>query len=204
MEKLGLSKAEQTQERILAAATEEFAAYGVAGSRVDRIAKSAKANKSLIYDYFGSKDLLFKAVLGRHLTDVFKTIGFTADDLPGYAGRLFDYSMDHPYMMRLVMWNGLELSPEWPLDDAWNLKAQAKAVERAQRRGAITATYPPDFLPTLIVTLAAAWTTSNPFGTTTPPDTPERRAALRAVIMHAVEQLASPNPTHGMEGGSLK
>ena len=52
-----------TKARLLEAATEEFAAHGIAGARVDRIAAAANANKQLIYAYFGSKDQLFDAVL---------------------------------------------------------------------------------------------------------------------------------------------
>jgi AcrR family transcriptional regulator len=52
-----------TKERLLEAATAEFAAHGIAGARVDRIAAAARANKQLIYAYFGSKEQLFDAVL---------------------------------------------------------------------------------------------------------------------------------------------
>jgi AcrR family transcriptional regulator len=40
--------AEQTKTRILDAAFREFAEHGLAGARVDRIAKSAERNKNLI------------------------------------------------------------------------------------------------------------------------------------------------------------
>ena len=55
--------AERTQRRILAAARKEFARKGLGGARVDDIAKAAKANKRMIYHYFGSKDELFKRVV---------------------------------------------------------------------------------------------------------------------------------------------
>ena len=51
--------AEATKARIFEAATAEFAAHGIAGARVDRIAQNAKANKQLIYAYFGDKQKLF-------------------------------------------------------------------------------------------------------------------------------------------------
>ena len=54
---------EATRARIFAAATEEFAAYGIAGARIDRIAQNARANKQLIYAYFGDKAELFAHVL---------------------------------------------------------------------------------------------------------------------------------------------
>jgi AcrR family transcriptional regulator len=55
--------AEVTRARILAAAKTEFARKGLGGARVDAIAARAKANKRMIYHYFGSKDRLFTAVL---------------------------------------------------------------------------------------------------------------------------------------------
>jgi AcrR family transcriptional regulator len=52
-----------TQQKILEAATAEFARYGLGGARVDRIACRAGANKRMLYYYFGSKEDLFLAVL---------------------------------------------------------------------------------------------------------------------------------------------
>ena len=54
---------EKNQARILAAATEEFARYGLGGARVDRIATRAGANKRMLYYYYGNKEALFLAVL---------------------------------------------------------------------------------------------------------------------------------------------
>lgn len=55
--------ADRSQASILLAARDEFARFGLAGARVDRIAERADVNKRLIYYYFGSKDDLFLAVL---------------------------------------------------------------------------------------------------------------------------------------------
>jgi AcrR family transcriptional regulator len=187
-----LSKSEQTRERILAAATEEFAAYGIAGGRVDRIAMAAKANKSLIYDYFGSKEQLFQAVLERRLTDIYRTVNFDPDDLPAYAAMLFDFAMDHPHVMRLVMWNGLEQGRNWPLEETSSLATQVTKIRRAQAAGQVNKEYPPDFLLTLIVTLASAWTAANPFGMSITPDAIARRASLRRAIEDAVRKLCTP------------
>jgi TetR/AcrR family transcriptional regulator len=54
-----------SRERILAAATEEFAEKGYDGARVDEIAQKSQLNKNTLYHYFGSKDQLFTAVLER-------------------------------------------------------------------------------------------------------------------------------------------
>jgi len=53
----------RTKELILSAASDEFAAHGLNGARVDLIAKRSGAGKNLIYHYFGSKDGLYLAVL---------------------------------------------------------------------------------------------------------------------------------------------
>jgi AcrR family transcriptional regulator len=55
--------ADRSREIILLAARDEFAAHGLGGARVDRIAERAKLNKKLIYYYFADKDSLFSAVL---------------------------------------------------------------------------------------------------------------------------------------------
>lgn len=58
---------ERTRQKILAAATQEFARHGLGGARVDRIAARAGANKRMLYYYFRDKDNLFLAALeGRY------------------------------------------------------------------------------------------------------------------------------------------
>lgn len=54
---------EDSRDRILQAAHQEFAAHGLGGARVDRISQQAGINKRMLYHYFGNKDDLFGAVL---------------------------------------------------------------------------------------------------------------------------------------------
>ena len=54
---------DETKRRILAAAKVEFARKGLGGARVDDIATRAKANKRMMYHYFGNKDDLFRQVV---------------------------------------------------------------------------------------------------------------------------------------------
>ena len=61
---------EATKQRVLDAAKVEFARHGLAGGRVDAIAGRAKANKQMIYHYFGSKQDLFLAVLEDAYSDI--------------------------------------------------------------------------------------------------------------------------------------
>jgi AcrR family transcriptional regulator len=58
-------QSDDRRERILEVAVDEFAQKGFAGARVDEIARNARANKQLVYYYFGGKLGLYTAVLGR-------------------------------------------------------------------------------------------------------------------------------------------
>jgi AcrR family transcriptional regulator len=52
-----------TRRKILAAAIAESAAAGLAGARVDEIARRAGVGKRMLYHYFGNKEALWLAVL---------------------------------------------------------------------------------------------------------------------------------------------
>lgn len=62
--------AEATQARILAAAKKEFSKNGLGGARIDEIADRAKANKRMIYHYFGNKEDLFRIVVEQAYLDI--------------------------------------------------------------------------------------------------------------------------------------
>ena len=64
------TRADLTRKRILAAATAEFGRKGLGGARVDEIARRSKSNQRMIYHYFGSKELLFTAVLEAAYSDI--------------------------------------------------------------------------------------------------------------------------------------
>ena len=59
-----------TREKILSAATLEFAGVGLDGGRVDRIAERCGLSKNMLYYYFKSKENLFLAVLERMYQDL--------------------------------------------------------------------------------------------------------------------------------------
>ena len=54
---------EQTRAAILDAAVREFAQEGIAGARIDAIARAAGVNKALLYYYFHDKEQLYGAAL---------------------------------------------------------------------------------------------------------------------------------------------
>jgi TetR/AcrR family transcriptional regulator len=61
---------ERTKQRILAAASDEFANKGYDGARVDEIVRRCMVSKNLVYYYFGSKEALFIAVLESAYSDL--------------------------------------------------------------------------------------------------------------------------------------
>jgi AcrR family transcriptional regulator len=84
------------------AATEEFARYGIAGARVDRITTNAGVNNALLYRYFGSKLDLFDTVYSRLVAETVDAVPFDPGDLPGYVGGLYDYYAARPEIVRLT------------------------------------------------------------------------------------------------------
>lgn len=57
------SSKRHTLERLLATARQAFADKGLAGARVEEIAREAGVTKQLVYHYYGSKENLFASVL---------------------------------------------------------------------------------------------------------------------------------------------
>jgi AcrR family transcriptional regulator len=57
------SAAIASRDRLFAAAAAEFAARGYAGANVDRIARTARLNKAMIYYHFASKAALYRDIL---------------------------------------------------------------------------------------------------------------------------------------------
>ena len=144
-----------TKARILRAATSEFAAYGLAGARVDRIAAAADANKQLIYAYFGNKEALFDAVLDSHIDDLLDAVPFDATDLPGYAQRLVAFDEANPDLGRLARWHLLERPGVlWQLpQSAASMGRKVAALAQAQADGVVDDTLPPDRLLSMLLAL---------------------------------------------------
>ncbi|MDP4095212.1 TetR family transcriptional regulator [Paenibacillus sp. P96] len=185
-----MRNAEATKERILEAAMAEFSSYGIAGARVDRIAKNAGCNKNMIYIYFENKETLFITVLQKHLTRVYEEVTFTPEDLPGYAAKVFDFAIANPDLYRLLAWYGLEQKNIHLTERASVQQKKIKEVTNAQNEGLIGTTFTPGFLLTAIMALATAWTASSPYGPSYAPDALNKPNETREAIAKAVSLLA--------------
>ncbi len=183
---------QRSRQRLLEAATAEFAAFGIAGARVDRIAATAGVNKAQMYGWFGSKEGLFEAAFGEHLHRIIDVVPFRPDDLPAYAVALYDSYVTDPELVRLASWNRLERVPTGELLAAHPGHADAKydAIARAQADGQIVAGIRPDEVYALIIALAGTWSPVSATFTASPEDDEadheRRREVLRQVVARAL------------------
>ncbi|MFI6097099.1 TetR family transcriptional regulator [Lentzea sp. NPDC051213] len=154
---------EATKAKLLEAALEEFSQHGIAGARVDRIAAKAGCNKAMIYAYFGSKEGLFDELLRIQIDRVIAAVPITPEDLPGYAGRLFDFYLEQPQLLRLAAYhrleNGFDAIPKAE-EEAYRHKVEA--VAKAQLDGKISAAFDASSLLDLVVHMSIlAFSTPN-------------------------------------------
>ena len=184
--------AEQTKSRILEAGFREFAEYGVAGARVDRIAKSAACNKNLIYVYFGSKEALFASVLDRHLSEAYVGLPFTPEDLPGYARRVFDFAQGNPGVYRLLAWATLERAHALPPAREREHDSTLPLILAQQESRAIQPDAPPALILMAVMALATAWSPVFPFGATANPAADLSPDIVRDTIADMVARIVAP------------
>jgi AcrR family transcriptional regulator len=170
-----------TQQRIIDAATEEFAAHGLAGARVATIATRASANPRMLYAYFESKEGLFIAVLERAVAQMRDSVTLDPADLVGYALDVFDAYSANTYLIRLALWQSLELAGIGAAIEMIGTTNDAKiaAIRAAQERGQVSRTLDAPRLLDAILTLA--------YGNLILADgtdnySPERRVALAAAV----------------------
>jgi AcrR family transcriptional regulator len=141
--------AEATRSLILQSAEQIFAGQGFAGARVDEIAARAGYNKSLIFQYFGDKQGLYRAVIQRFKTEVDQmgeqmlanVAGSGLQPLTRTAvrawiesgvGWVFDYYTDHPNLVSILLWEAADhyrtMNALWSEDQKVVWAAPVRAV----------------------------------------------------------------------------
>jgi AcrR family transcriptional regulator len=175
---MGSYDAQATRRRLLDAAYAEFAQYGIAGARVERIGEAADSNKAQIYHYFGGKAQLFDAVCGLAIQQMEAEVPFNPYDLPGYAARLVGLHERRPEIMRLCTWQRLERTDGEPNPaGVAYARAQIDAIAQAQKTGDVPAHFHPGFLLGLVLHLATGWVSvSSEFEAAIDVPAPEERA----------------------------
>jgi len=116
--------AEVARETILEAAERVFAREGFDGARIDNIAAEAGYNKSLLFHYFGDKEGLYLAVVGRlktclnsELSEPLTVFAESCSEINADRVRLFlemivkrylDFLAAHPNNLRIMAWESAE------------------------------------------------------------------------------------------------
>lgn len=171
-----------TYQRILDAATEEFAQHGIAGARIDRIVASARTNKAQLYAYFGDKERLFDAIFLGSLERITNVVPIDADDLADWAVRLYDEYLRRPDLIRLATWTRLERRPAGHLVETHEHYDDRKlsAIAEAQGAGRVRAGDPFDIMA-MVISMSMAWSpVSNVYAASSqePDGVHDRRRAL--------------------------
>jgi len=193
-------KGEATRQRILEAASAEFAEHGIAGARVDRIAAAASTNKAQLYAYFGSKDQLFDTVFMASLQRIVEVVPISADDLADWAVRLYDEYLARPDLIRLATWHRLERRPTGHLLGEDRLdEPKLAAIASAQKSGAIAdvgGKADPFDVMAIVISMSMAWSpVSNVYAATA--DEPARlHRRRRALLRETVRRAFAPTPDH--------
>jgi AcrR family transcriptional regulator len=185
-------KGEATKRRILDAASGEFASHGIAGARVDRIARAARTNKAQLYAYFGSKEGLFDAVFADRLQLILDTAPIDADDLADWAVRLYDDYLERPDVVRLAAWHRLERQPRGPLVDGTRWEAsKVEAIAAAQAAGRVRRCDPFDLMA-LVIGMSCAWSPTSGVWASYDEEAEGVHQARRDLVREAVRAVVAP------------
>jgi AcrR family transcriptional regulator len=191
--------AQATQERLLTAATEEFAQFGLAGARIDRIAQRAGTNKRMIYVYFGDKDGLYDAVIQRGIAQLAEAVPLTPHDLGAFAAARFDYMLANPQLRRIVAWRTFEQIE--PTDaERRSYRAKVDAIAAAQREGKLDDAISAADLFALVVRMTESWLNAPPAlhaASAGNPMSSRRLAQARTALITAVGRITHPTPPRG-------
>ena len=132
-----MNNPELIKERILLAAEDIFAEKGLAGTRVDEIAKLSGVNKRLIYVLFDSKETIYKTVLNRVYsrlvdTETSQNIQLPADEvLRQKIFSTFEFLIKNPNFVSLVMHENLNKAKY--IDSAGIIPIKSKSVVALQK-----------------------------------------------------------------------
>jgi AcrR family transcriptional regulator len=187
---------EPTRQRILEAARIEFAAFGLAGARVDRIARNASASKERLYAYYRKKEELFDAVLELNLTEFADAVSRHGTDLATFAGVLYDHTVTHPEHLRIIDWARLErqdgLESPNVIVDAFHAH-QVGWLQRLQVSGHIDGGWDPEHLSVMIFGIISCWV-HEPASAFSPRPASDTAVivARRASVVRAVRRLVEP------------
>ena len=147
----------RTRERIIAAALAEFADRGLAGARVDGIARRAGVNKRMLYHYFGGKQELFRTLVSQKITERSLQKQAHGEELARSLPLNFLHNCQDAEWVRLLAWESLQTANEQVVNEsdrrATTLRGQ-KRLRQQQAKGRLKAELPVECLHLAMVSLA--------------------------------------------------
>jgi TetR/AcrR family transcriptional regulator len=210
---------EESRAAILNAAVREFAQEGVAGARIEAIARSAGVNKALLYYYFKDKEAIYRAVLDEVFGGVRAAIHTALSQelsprakLASYICAHFDYIASNPLYPRIVQAEFLRAGR-----DPSRLQRIAKEyfrpvfleisalLEAGAKRGDFRQVDPLHFIPSMISVIVFYFNTAPimKLMTGSDPMSPARLAERRAAVLDFISAaLLVPERAAGKGGAS--
>jgi TetR/AcrR family transcriptional regulator len=203
---------EQTRAAILQAATREFSREGIAGARIDAIARAARVNKALLYYYFADKDALYGAVLDQVFGGLTAAVfAVLSHDLPprekllAYAGTHFDYIASHPLYPRIVQGEMMRAARGGATQLERIVKQYfrplfgklSELLRQGQEAGEFRAVDPLHFIPSMIAVITFYFTSAPAMRLVTGADpmSPERVLARRMAVLDFISTALFRNPS---------
>ncbi|MDQ0439108.1 TetR/AcrR family transcriptional regulator [Kaistia dalseonensis] len=156
---------ERTSAAILDAASREFAENGLAGARVDVIARRADTNKRMLYHYYGDKEALYLAVLEHAYGNIRfaeRRLDLTHRDPEEGLRELslftWHYYLDHPEFLSLLNTENLNRARYLKKSDKITAMHSnfISELENVLQRGSASGAFKPNLDPVKVyITIAA-------------------------------------------------
>lgn len=198
------------EERILAAATEEFAANGFHGARTQAIADAAYLNKAMLHYYYRSKENLYSRVIAAAFKRILIRVsmswieqGTIRDRVEKVVDSYMDSYEENPALLKIVLREVVdggsrlkraiaELRKEFPLDS----RTPGHLIEEAAREFGLAPADTIHFLVNLIGMCLVSFISPLIIGSMLDFDVSDmkgflkdRRKAIKAMVFAALETL---------------
>jgi AcrR family transcriptional regulator len=149
---------EDTRARVLAAAAEQFARHGFAGTSLAAISKQCGISDGLILHHFQTKESLYRQVLdemsGRYaqaLAQAHATAGTPEQAMQQTLDAAFHFWKNDTTYLRISQWAALEGRSELSQQEAGLTAGLVREVERLQQQGLVNQRYAPMVFLTLVI-----------------------------------------------------
>lgn len=145
-----------TRERLLKAARAEFAEKGLAGARIEGIAKRAGVNVERLYYYFSQenrkvKDVVFDLVM-EEVMDEIRAQPWDAERLWDYVAEMVAFHLPDPERVRLMIAEGWTMRPlAARRKRVRHYSGRVKDIQETQSTGALYDDYDPRSIALMVL-----------------------------------------------------